>query len=287
MNHSIAGVTILYNPEKSVINNIFSYLSEIDLLFLVDNSNDGKERDFLTELIGNDKIVYYSEQLNMGVARALNFAAKSAKEKGYKWLLTMDQDSIVNNHSIKYSIMYIKENFKNDIGIVSPFHYNKGRILPQNNASVIEEKLTTMTSGNFLNLEAYSINGSFLDKLFIDYVDMEYCLRLRNNGYKIIQFNNYILDHNLGDIQEKKLFGKTILVTNHNHIRKYYITRNRLYVLLKYRRYFKSYFLWEVLNILKDTLKLLLFEKNKVNKIKYIFKGALDFITNKYGALRS
>ena len=44
------------------------------------------------------------------------------------------------------------------------------------------------------------------------------------------QVNNLEIDHNLGDIKYKKLLGKTYVVSNHNHIRRYYIMRNNHYI---------------------------------------------------------
>ena len=53
-----------------------------------------------------------------------------------------------------------------------------------------------MTSGSFLNLKVYKEAGPFVDKLFIDYVDFEYCLRLKKKGFKIYKLNNTYMQHN-------------------------------------------------------------------------------------------
>ncbi len=37
---SIAGVVVLYNPDESVVNNIQSYIQDIEILFVVDNSEE-------------------------------------------------------------------------------------------------------------------------------------------------------------------------------------------------------------------------------------------------------
>ena len=103
-----------------------------------------------------------------------------------------------------------------------------------------------MTSGNLVNLDAFRQVGPFMDELFIDSVDHEYCIRLQINGYKVIQLNGVLLEHTLGE-RRKHLFiyplnffkkNKSIvsykIVNNHNYIRKYYMVRNRLYVSRKY-----------------------------------------------------
>ena len=64
--------------------------------------------------------------------------------------------------------------------------------------------------------------GGFNDNYFIDYVDVEYCLRLNVEGYKIIQVNAARLYHNEANLEIKRIVGKTIYPYNHNPIRFYY-----------------------------------------------------------------
>lgn len=56
-------------------------------------------------------------------------------------------------------------------------------------------------------MEAYKKIKGFNNELFIDTVDTDFCYRLLLNGYRIIQLKNIYLDHQLGNITERKLFG--------------------------------------------------------------------------------
>lgn len=40
--YKIAGVVILYNPEENVYANIMTYIDSLDILYIVDNSEDEK-----------------------------------------------------------------------------------------------------------------------------------------------------------------------------------------------------------------------------------------------------
>jgi len=67
---TVCGVTVLYNPEKVVVENIDSYIHQIDYLFIIDNS------DFATDFvkscyISNNKVEYIFNNNNLGVAAAL------------------------------------------------------------------------------------------------------------------------------------------------------------------------------------------------------------------------
>ena len=117
---SIAGVVVLFDPEENVVENINSYLDQIDLLFIVDNSKNFNETiaDYYKN---NSKVEYVYNGENLGIAAALNVGVKKAVGEGFKYLLTMDQDSKVPPDLVKNLL----ECFSLDscIAIVSPEHY--------------------------------------------------------------------------------------------------------------------------------------------------------------------
>ena len=262
----ICGVTVLYNPTKEILKNINSYLNELDRLYLVDNSE--KESNYLKEQLikFSSKIEYIKMNGNEGIAKALNVAKNKAIDEKFDWLLTMDQDSKFENDDFNKMLQLVKKFFNKNIAIFSPFHKMPNSIFVDDE---ITEKEIVMTSGNLLNLKIAKEIGDFEEKFFIDEVDHDYCYRIKKRNYKIIVLNKIILNHNLGNMKSYKIFA----VTNHNYIRRYYITRNELYMLKKYsflkRRYLRE--------ILKDTIKIILFEKDKIKKLKMIYLGIKDF----------
>ena len=73
--------------------------------------------------------------------------------------------------------------------------------------------------------------------MFIDGIDIEYCLNLNSHGYQIMRVNSVEIDHNLGDLFYKNIHGHLYLCTNHNYIRRYYIMRNYHYIFDLYKDY--------------------------------------------------
>jgi rhamnosyltransferase len=141
-----------------------------------------------------------------------------------------------------------------------------------------------MTSGNLLNLDAVASIGPFEEKLFIDCVDMDYCLRLRRAGFRIIRDHSVGLQHSLGDFRTGKVGSIRIGYSNHNAGRRYYITRNKIYLLKKYFR-FDPRLGWLVIRSMAgDTLRILLFEHNKFGKLSAILTGLRHSLTNHYGS---
>ena len=266
----ISGTVIWYNPKKEQLLNIKTYIDYIDKLYIVDNSeNNNCEllRDFYSY-----KIEYIPNFSNLGIAAALNIACEKAYKENCKWILTMDQDSIFSSEDIKNYIELLKKNDKDNIGIMAPRYELKNILIPKNKNSVI-------TSGSFLNLIAYKKLGGFLEELFIDEVDHEMCYRMIRNNYKLLQFDDIVLHHELGNTAIKKMLFKNFSVTNHAGIRRYYITRNKLYINKIYPEYTRGY----KIDIIKQIVKIIFWEDDKKEKIKYIMRGIKDYKSKKMG----
>lgn len=287
MNDKIAGCVVLFQPDENVPENIRSYVSTLDLLLVMDNSPDNQKwiKESLPE--AEDKMVYFPLENNKGIAYALNKAAEMAMAKGCHWLLTMDQDSHFKEGDfvkLTAAIEEVKRLFKK-IGIITPFQQVHHRFSQQSQTgfSVLR---SAMTSGNLLNLQAWAEAGPFAEKLFIDYVDHEFCLRVRKNGFSIVQVNDLHLVHSLGRFEVKKFFGKTIGISNHNADRRYYIMRNGLYTAVKYVNFDWRVSAFIMKGMITDLLRVLVFEKKKGKKIKAMLKGSLDAIRGHYGKLK-
>jgi len=282
MKDNIAGLVVLYNPDHNVIGNIQSYISQLSMLYVVDNSEvcNNKIIDVIKEY-NNSKYIFNGE--NLGIAKALNMGAEEAIKQDFKFLFTFDQDSKATPRMIETMISFLKENDYSSIGILSPFQDNKGYKKPPTNK--ITKVSNIATSGNLLNLDAYKQVGAFLDEFFIDYVDVEYCLRLNNRGYKVLRINDAILIHNLGNIVKRRFIFRNVAVTNHSPLRLYYKTRNRFYVLKKYKYKFPLFSMYNFFRLFMETLKVLCFENERIEKIRMMIKGYSHYKKNNFGKL--
>ena len=275
----VAGVTILYNPDEEMISNILSYLDQLELLYIVDNSEEVKT-DVVNRIISYPKIKIIDNNGNIGIAAALNKSAKKAIEDGFDLLLTIDQDSRISDNLVLNMLKEFEKDEK--IGLISPFvnHVENPRQPPNLG---LEKIMVAMTSGCIIRLSTFEKIGYFLEKFFIDYVDNEFCLRLTSNGYKIFQLNSVSVYHKLGAATSRVFIFKKVFPTNHSPLRWYYRTRNRLYVYKKYGKQFPHYLLFDLKVFFKDYMKILLYERNKIQKIKMIFLGYRDYKRNKFG----
>jgi len=271
----IAGVVVLYHPTREVVGNIASYLDQIELLFAVDNSDDTA----CAALPGfaGPKVVYLPNHGNLGMAAALNIGAQRALAEGYDLLLTMDQDSFAAPDLVPRMLGCLAGRDPEGIGMISPFHVTKSGHLP--GSETCQDVMTPMTSGCLLNLRAYREVGPFLEKLFIDFVDNEYCLRLRQHGFGVVRANLARLEHSVGDTRK---FGPFI-ATNHSPLRRYYKTRNRFLVFVRYVRFFPGHCLFDLVRLAKEIASIVLFEGEKLAKLRMMVRGAYDFLRGRYG----
>ena len=272
----IAAVVVLYHPETGVLANLRSWYDQVDTIFVVDNS-EGDSSDLVLTLAGIDKVILVRDSDNIGIARALNIGAAKATIDGYDFLITMDQDSKAAPDMIATMLACLNDLDVATIGIISPFHVTKSGHQP--GREVCQDVMTPMTSGCLLNLKAYQAIGPFRDDFFIDFVDNEYCLRLRKRGYSVFRANQAHLEHSVGDTKKIGPF----IATNHSPLRRYYKTRNRFQVFREYVFDFPGHCLFDLVRLTKEIASIILFEGEKLEKLRMMWQGWRDFRRGKFG----
>jgi rhamnosyltransferase len=272
----VAAVIVLYNPLPTVIYNIHSYIDMIDCLYIIDNSTN--RSDLISELYFKDtniKVLHYGE--NIGIASALNLALHEAKKDKYEWLFTFDQDTYFYKDECRLFLARCKKLNLDKVVILSPLHNKK--FITQKSKKVYEVDFV-MTSANLLNIDIALKIGGFNEKLFIDEVDHEFCLRLRKSNYRILLDKTISVNHCLGI--SHSIFN-TIKV--YNQYRIYYMVRNYLYIRKQYIDFDKNFFNTRDLYIVKFLLKQIIFGKDRIKKIYYIFQGIIDYFNMRLGKL--
>ena len=268
------GIVVWYNPCEVNLSATDSYVNEVNKLIIVDNS-DG-DNSHLIEQRGWANTIYLPNRQNKGIATALNQGCRLALEQGAQWVLTMDQDSFFDNDGVKSLIQKANQycNF-NKTAIFSPRHNIEDEITKDKVKPEYTIENDVMTSGNLLSLAAFQATGDFLDDFFIDLVDLEYCIRIKKNGFLIVMINDVTLHHFLGGGTYQTTFlGFKKSFYNHSPLRKYYIARNSLYVASLHKEQSKKYRKY----LLKQIKKVVLYDNcNKWIKLRYMIKGILDY----------
>ena len=151
------------------------------------------------------------------------------------------------------------------------------------NTKTWQEINLVLTSGTLMSIPIFQKVGTFREDLFIDSVDIEYCFRLRSNGYRIIMATHPGMTHSLGDSEVIRFMGMTGALWHHPPYRNYYIARNTLLIT---RKYFMKDTAWVLSNLGHTGFRLLatiLFEQEKIANIKYIGEGLYHGLISKSG----
>jgi rhamnosyltransferase len=274
----IAAVIVKYGEHTSVIMDNVTILLKLGVdIFLVDNSSS------FDSYYENLNIVYIHNQNNNGLSGGLNAGIKCAIKNGAEYLLLLDQDTILNYDKLKdyfsESIRLLEDKkiaccgpsfidmkFGKKHGFAN-YSFLKISAKPSNKLSV--SCLYLMTSGTIIRKDVFDVVGLMDESLFIDYIDIEWCLRARSMGYKIFGLGKFEFLHNVGDSVKNILWLK---VPVHNQFRLYYQTRNFIYLLR--RNYIPFY--WKVCETLYGFRRTFFYLIINRKNLLFISKGLHD-----------
>jgi len=290
--NSICGLIITYDIDQIIFKVVDSIKNQVNKVLIIDNGSQKKETlNYLKKIKEEEKekvtIIFNSE--NKGIAAALNQGAKYALEKKFKWLLTLDHDSIALPNMVEellkgyYFLKKSRAGIK--IGILAPipYDYNIKRVLVSLNwPGNICETSMVITSGSLINLEIFK-KGIFFNKdFFIYYVDNEFCLRIIQKGYKIFLIKKAKLLHQEGNKQIKRFIHKKVSFSNYSPLAWYYIFRNGIYYIRKYHPPEKIPIIKKTF---KDLIKIIFYDQQKIKSLKLSLKGLFDGWHGRLGKL--
>lgn len=283
MSNKVCASIITYNIDEKIIKVVDSIINQVDSVVIVDNGSNSKTIDILNKLGRKENVKLILNDENVGIAKALNEGIKFAQENEFEWILTLDHDSVCEEAMISNMFKAIEE-YKSQhlISILTPkiFEINKKEFISQkyDEKCLYREVSDCIQSGSLIKVDTFSKIGLFNEKLFIYHVDFDFCQRILEHGLKIIQCNNAVLRHEEGYKIPKNIFGKKVYYNNYSSLAIYYITRNTVYM-------GKTYSIIYTKRIIKDFVHIVLFDKNRKEKIYYFTKGLKDGLFNKYGKL--
>lgn len=293
----IAALIITYNPDpKKIIDVIDSLLPQVELILFVDNNSNNKLiLNKCESTMAKTKVIYLED--NLGIAKATNIGFDYLIKNSFKYCLLSDQDTVYNKNYVSKMCSESIENNDERIIVLAPSIYDnttkqKKHVYALKNEKIIKvfpidkmEIFQTIASGLFIDLEKINNDLYMNEELFIDYVDFEWCWRLKYHGYKILYLPKVIINHSLGD-SVRNIGDHKIAVRN--PIRYYYIIRNTLFLsrqtlfLTKRQRnqlFFKS---------IQYLLGYLFISPKKIILFRALFDGLIGRmgkIKNEYGSI--
>jgi rhamnosyltransferase len=293
---NICAILVTYFPDARFVERLDRIRQQVARVLIVDNTADAK-RGASSQQLGGTEIEIIQNKENLGIGAALNQGLARAIQLGYKWAITLDQDSWVHSDLVTALIGICEQqpqpelvgiigcNFEDENIHMSPIKY-------QIDGPSFSEVKTVITSGSLVSAAIFSAAGPFRSDFFIDFIDHEYCLRLRKLGYKVIIANAPLMVHALGaptTLGFDNGVGKfSLVLTNRSPLRRYYITRNGLLLAKTYFTVAPTWALRTLASVLGFALLKIPLEKAaRWKKFCATIYGALDALRSRTGQAKA
>ncbi len=303
-NTKIIALIVCYFPDIKILLNLISKLSfQVDEIMLLDNG--GTKDQIYSHLPFYKNLNLVSFEDNIGIASALNYGFDFASTKNYEFAITFDQDS---DPSIKM-VAGLLEAWKSiqkinpKIGAIGPkFYDSRGGVnypfLSMKGSGFFVKKIFSaqhlnfdvspvdllITSGMLVPVSMWIEGYKFNDDLFIDYVDTEWCFRVKNSGFQNYGYFGEQMNHQVSDSPGFVFLGMMIL--SYSPIRRYFYYRNTIKY-LQFNHVPAGNKLRLLIGLIIRTPLIFFVDLNPVRSLKFALIGILDGIAGQGGPFPS
>ncbi len=242
----VVAIIVSFNPDINQLSKLVETLRpDVADVVIVDNASNVDVRSSLAHC--SDESVYVLRQdSNLGVAEGQNVGIRWAKDAGANYIILFDQDSLPERTMVKRLVTYARDEIAagRKVGAVGPFSFDERwkkplpfvKVINGSYHRVADQKSTTgalevdhvISSGALIPMDTLTAVGYMRAELFIDYIDIEWCLRAKVMGYPIYGLMEARMSHSLGD-DVVQILGRQISM--HSPVRDYYLFRNAVWMM--------------------------------------------------------
>ncbi|MFM0671828.1 glycosyltransferase family 2 protein [Paraburkholderia sediminicola] len=286
-------VVVFYNPDAACIERANRLAARMHCV-VVDNTPGVRPA---SELGLASAIEYLPNGENAGIATAINQGVEALIRGGFDMAIIFDQDSeppaslftelpkVIDAANASGERVALAGPAYEDARLrgLAPFvRFKWGtleRIVPQGDQPIEVDFL--ISSGSCINLRWWSSIGPMDDALFIDFVDLEWCVRAKQKGYRVLGVPWVHMSHELGG-EPVRVLGRAYPM--HSPLRHYYLFRNA--VVLIGRSYVP--WTWKSSELVKFPVRLVIYSlmpSQRMAHLKMALLGMWDGIRGRLGRL--
>lgn len=275
----VLGVIVTYHPEASVLLNVNTLLEQVSYVIIVDNESTEQSLNLLSRINRPDRVFFIFNKNNLGVGEAFNQGLRWGIQNEYEYFLLMDQDSYTMPGMVNELVLAAAAKVNaGELVLVGPQHEDFNRKILAKNKIPIESVALLITSGCLIPKSVLDEVGFYDERLFIDHVDHDFAIRVLRKGGSCLKVNSATLMHKFGDAEIRKFFGKTFFIQNYSPTRRYFMMRNRVILYRRYGMFRESWFWLDLRSAVKDLIKLVFFESEKLPKLIGVARGLIHGI---------
>lgn len=292
----VFAIVVTYNPDIVVLGKLLdSLLPQVGRAVIIDNCSSAAIENFIQKS-KYQNLEFFRLDKNYGIAHAQNVGISKADINSTKFFLLSDQDSKPAKDMVaelrKAAIILIDSGRKvaalgpyfTDVrqNNPSPFSRIEGLSLKRQHAEKqgnIVEVDHVIASGCLIPISALDSVGLMNSDLFIDYVDIEWCIRAKSRGFQSFGVFSSTMNHSLGD-EHVNFMGRKI--TLHSPLRHYYLVRNGFWLYKQKNIPFN----WKLVDGCRMLLRMCfysIFAKPRGRHVKMMLKGLLHGLYSRLG----
>ena len=297
---TLGAVIVTFFPDAGFEERLAAIAAEFSPLMVVDHSADAATASRLRACCSLHQAELIVNPENLGLGAALNHAFERFAQRGLTWAAAFDQDSTPEAgfgaalHAFVQSrpeCAVVGANWSDEgrPGFTSR-HLRARRALPLffervPAASDLDGVTCVITSGSLFRLEAWRALGGFDEALFLDFVDTDYCLRMRTPSHAIAVAAAARLSHRRAAKQPVRAFGRTFWPAFMTPLRLRYQWRNRVRMAARHGWRTPHWLMFECVYSAKIIAEILLLEDRKGPKLAACARGLWDGLTGGRGKI--
>jgi rhamnosyltransferase len=276
---AIAAVVTAFHPDERLLSVVEAALETCARVIVADNTPDGSSS--LAEKLSDPRVTVLRSGLNLGVAAGLNLGLRELPGDT-EAVLILDQDSVLPRDLV----LGLAEHLA-DPGIAAaapePLNADTGRSykILSNLDSAVSDQDAVITSGMLVRRSTLDRVGGFREDFFVDFIDMDICLRLRRTGGRIVLDKRLQLPHSIGDPRFHRLGPVTVRVIHYPAWRHYWIARNGSILILENARAFPLWATKCVLYLTRWLVYTAVFEPRRRTHVRALLRGFADAVTKR------
>jgi rhamnosyltransferase len=290
---TICAVVVTFYADTDLADRISRVARQVPQIVIVDNGSSSACVDQLKHIADSFSTHLILNSRNEGLGAGLNKGIRWAASQGFQWALTLDQDTtvapemvetlaaVVDSYSPSERLAVVGSNFRDKIN---------GALFREPastaNGSAGTEMASVLTSGSLISIPVFQSIGAFRDDFFIDCLDHEYCLRARSHGFHVVLTSRPVMEHGIGHVTSHRLLWRNVNTSNHSPLRRYFTVRNTLILTREYLFKDPGWITYALWGLTKSLVLILLFETDRIAKLKFILRGGLDGIFGRTGPLK-
>ena len=240
---SVAAFVMTYNRAEILRQTLAALLQQTvvpDLITVIDNGTDIATKKVVEE-VGSDSVSYHSMGSNTGPAGAAAYALQTLSARGFDYIYWGDDDDPPKTHDTIERLLHRAELENNSrIAVVAAsgaqWDWNSGRLvrIPDTDLhGAVEIDVVAGGSHALLTANAVRAVGFPNPRLFFGFEELEYCLRLRRAGYRLVADGDLMLQYRrlAGRLSWSRQKYAPHFYSSQDLWRRYYSTRNYIYVM--------------------------------------------------------